>query len=551
MISQSASEQVSAPRPSRRRKWILAFGILAILIIAGLVVAGAVLSRRIEPYARQETIQYLSRRFDSDVALQVLHLRFPTTSPLRLLFTLGRGGSARLEGEGLSLRLKDRLDLAPLFVIQRFRCDVNLDSLLHPPAIVSHIVVDGMEIQIPPRAARPELATPQSAAQQNPSSAGVQIRKVTIRNAGLTLQPADPRRIPLRFDIQSLELQSTAPGTPMKYEASLTNAKPPGQIHATGTFGPWAAGEPGDTPVTGDYKFQQADLAVFAGIAGILHSTGTFEGKLSALTARGQASVPDFRLKMAGNPVPLSVRFTVLVDGTNGNTTLEPVNARLGSTNFTTSGGIIKHERDQPRAISLDMNMPDGDLRDLLRLALKGAPFMEGRVGLKTRIDIPPLTRKVREKLILDGRFEIRNGKFLHSTVQNQIASLSQRAQGEHDNSESGNVVSHMAGAFHLQNGIMQFRTLSFGIPGADLDLAGDYSIESEALDFGGALKLEATVSQMVTGWKKLVLRPVDRFFEKQGAGTFLRIRIDGTANAPKFAVNVAGRYLEAPIPKR
>jgi hypothetical protein len=108
-----------------------------------------------------------------------------------------------------------------------------------------------------------------------------------------------------------------------------------------------------------------------------------------------------------------------------------------------------------------------------------------------------------------------------------------------------------MMGVFHLENAAIRFHKLSFGIPGADIDLAGDYNLDSDTLDFGGTLKLQATVSQMVTGWKKVVLKPVDRLFEKEGAGTFLRIRVDGTSKAPKFGVNLAGRQLEAPLPKR
>jgi hypothetical protein len=538
---------------AKRRNWIVALSLVAILFVAGLAIAASVLAARIEPYARQQAIQYLSQRFDSDVQLDALHIRLPKTSPLRLLLTRGSGISAGIDGEGLSMRWKGRPGSAPLFVIRKFHCDFKLDSLLHPPVIVSEVTVDGMEIQIPPRDARPAglPGAVRPATQQNASKPGVIIEKVNIRNAGLVLQPRNPQRVPLRFDIQNLDLVSIAAGAPMRYDASLTNAKPPGKIHATGAFGPWRAGEPGDTPITGDYVFANANLGVFAGIAGTLQSTGKFEGKLSAISARGQASVPDFRLRMTGQPVPLNVRFAVLVDGTNGNTILQPVNATLGSTNFTTSGGIIKHEADQPRAISLTVAMPNGNLRDVLRLTMKGAPFMEGRLVLNTKIDIPPLTGKVREKLDLDGRFEVQDGTFLHSTIQSQIDGLSKRARGDVGNLETDQAVSHMLGTFHLENAVIRFQTLSFGVPGADIDLAGNYALDSDAIDFGGTLKLQATVSQMVTGWKRVVLKPVDRFFEKDGAGTFLRIRVDGTSKAPRFGVNIAGRQLEAPLPKR
>jgi hypothetical protein len=75
--------------------------------------------------------------------------------------------------------------------------------------------------------------------------------------------------------------------------------------------------------------------------------------------------------------------------------------------------------------------MPRGNLRDLLRLAMKGSPFMEGQIFLKTKIDIPPLTGKVREKLELDGQFRILEGKFLRSTIQDKLDSLSRRGQGQ------------------------------------------------------------------------------------------------------------------------
>jgi len=38
-----------------------------------------------------------------------------------------------------------------------------------------------------------------------------------------------------------------------------------------------------------------------------------------------------------------------------------------------------------------------------------------------------------------------------------------------------------------------------------------------------------------MTGWKRWVLKPVDPFFAKEGAGTFLRIKVTGTSKAAKF----------------
>ena len=328
----------------------------------------------------------------------------------------------------------------------------------------------------------------------------------------------------------------------MLYNAALTNPRPPGAIHAVGSFGPWNAEEPGDTPLSGNYTFEKADLGVFAGIAGILNSTGHFDGTLNSIHANGQASVPDFRLKMAGNAVSLVTQYEALIDGTNGNTILQPVRAMLGTTKFITSGGVVKHESDLRRTISLDVSVPQGDLRDLLRLAVKGTPFMEGQIFLKTKIDIPPLMGKVREKLKLDGRFEVQHGKFLRFATQDKIDSLSRRGQGKPNSKEIDEVVSGMKGTFKLENEVIRFTSLSFNVSGAKVALKGSYDLQRDALDFHGTLKLQAKVSQTMTGWKRWALKPVDPYFAKEGAGTFLRIEVTGTSKAAKFGRDKGNR---------
>jgi hypothetical protein len=45
----------------------------------------------------------------------------------------------------------------------------------------------------------------------------------------------------------------------MSYDISLHNPLPPGEIRAHGQFGPWNANEPGETPVAGEYTFQDAE----------------------------------------------------------------------------------------------------------------------------------------------------------------------------------------------------------------------------------------------------------------------------------------------------
>jgi len=517
---------------ARKRNWILGVALGIVSFAFGSAVAGFILAARFEPYARQQAIDYLSRRFDSDVRISTFHLRLPEISPLRLILTR-RWGTARLEAEGVSLRKKGAAAAEPLLSISKCSGDVDLDTLFQAPIRVPLVSVDGMQIQIPPHGARPSLpGNPAPAAQKTP----VAIQRIDIRHAEVVVLPKDPRKLPLRFEIENLRMAST--GAAMSYDASLTNAKPPGEIHATGTFGPWQSQEPGDTPVAGDYVFDNADLGVFHGIAGTLQSRGRFEGRLSAFTVHGQASVPNFRLRRVGNPVPLAARFEALVDATNGNTTLQPVAATLGATNFTARGAVIRHEAGQPRAISLDVTMPDGSLRDVLVLAVKTTPFMDGRLTLQAKVDIPPLAGKLEEKLILDGRFQVHDGHLLHPSIPAELDKILQRSDGHSANSDAASTTVAMSGAFHLENAWMHFTQLWCGIAWANLDLAGDYNLETDAVNFAGSLKVQPTVSQMVTGWKRLVLKPVDKYLQKKTAGSLLHIRVTGTSQSPQFDVN-------------
>jgi hypothetical protein len=481
-------------------------------------------------------MQYLRERFDSDVELGRLQVRIPSALPLRLLFRGGRGALAQVDGTNLSLRLRRRSDVPPILAIKHFTFEVDLRALLDTPKTVNRVTIDGLEIQIPPKGERPGAETGSKTGSSN-----VVIEEVLITNAHLVILPRDKTKVPLGFDVHDLRLDSAGKDVAMKYTAVLTNPKPPGEIHASGEFGPWASGEPGDTPLGGDYLFDNADLGIFNGIAGILRSTGKFEGTLSSITARGEATVPDFRLKSAGNPEPLTTTFEVLVDGTNGNTELKPLVATLGSTHFTTTGFVVRHNGDMRKTITLEASMPAGNLRDVLLLAMKGPPMMEGTIKLNTKIGIPPLDEKVKEKLQLDGTFEITNGRFLRSKIQQKIDALSRRGQGKTTDEEIDQVVDRMSGDFKLADESITFRTLAFAIPGAAVNIGGSYDMGADTLDFHGAFMLDAKVSQTQTGWKRWVLKPLDPFFSKPGAGTFLHIKIVGSAKDPQFGLDPGG----------
>lgn len=517
--------------PAKRRWLLIGMGVVLVGGV-GIVIAARVAAKRFEPAIRAQAIEYLESRFRCRVELAALRVNMPRLSLVDLLVRGGKGHVVRVEGEGLSMKFAP--DFPPLFALKSFRFDLGLEMLTRSEKTVESVVIEGMKINIPPKGQRPSVG-----GSGNPVK--VLVRDVQIAGADLFILPKDPSRKPLHFDISRLHLKSAGTDSAMDYQASLTNPKPPGQIESSGKFGPWAADEPGDTPLAGKYTFSNADLGVFKGIAGILQSTGNFTGVLNSITARGEASVPDFRLTSAGNPVPLHTDFEVLVDGTNGDTVLQPVRATLGSTKFTTTGAVIKHEKENRRRLNFDVTMPNGQMRDLLRLAAKGSPFLEGRIRMSCRIEIPPMSGKVKEKLRLSGRFDLKNAKFLRANIQDKIDELSRRGQGHPGDQAIDDVLSNMKGKFNLQDQVMRLDSLSFNLPGAAVAVAGQYDMANDQLDFHGSLSLTAKVSETMTGWKRWLLKPADPFFAKNGAGTFLRIRIQGSAHDPKFGPDHGG----------
>ena len=68
--------------------------------------------------------------------------------------------------------------------------------------------------------------------------------------------------------------------------------------------------------------------------------------------------------------------------------------------------------------------------------------------------------------------------------------------------------------------------------------MTGEYGLDGQTFDFRGEARLDAKLSQMTTGWKSILLKPVDPFFSKNGAGTEVPIRITGTESEPHFGLD-------------
>jgi hypothetical protein len=100
-----------------------------------------------------------------------------------------------------------------------------------------------------------------------------------------------------------------------------------------------------------------------------------------------------------------------------------------------------------------------------------------------------------------------------------------------------------------LQDGLLDFSLLHFQIPGTHADMTGKYSLDGATFDIHGLLKTDATVSQMTTGWKSILLKAVDPIFRKHGSGAEIPFKITGTRSEPHFGLDFGHDNAEAEAP--
>jgi hypothetical protein len=512
----------------RRRIWI-AIGIFAAVIVIALAVIGTLVIHRAGPILKSRITQTLSARFNSRVELDGLNV-----SVLRGL---------EVAGDGLRIYPTDDVVAAgatrPLIAIEHFTFRSGVFGLFVRPLHVGTVTVNALEIHIPPRQEREK---PANGGEKHRGAISVVVDEIVCTNSRLIIDTVNPKKDPKDFELRRITLRDVGPNAPWQYDATLVNAIPRGDIQARGTFGPWNTNDPGDSSITGTYTFGHAELNTIKGIGGLLSSTGNFKGQLNRIEVDGTTETPDFSLDTARHPMPLHTQFHAIVDGTTGDTYLQPVNAKLRNSSFTTSGAVI-NIKGEGHLIDLDLDVPAAHLEDFLDLAVNTRPaVVTGIIGTKTKLRISPGKESVPQKLSFNGEFTLRNMHFSNRQVQEKVDMLSERAQGRPEEAHAGAEVvpSQMTGTFSMDRGVIHFADLRYRLPGARVNLTGVYSLDGEQFDFRGKILTDATLSQMVRSpVLSGLLKIVSPFFKKPYAGAEIPVSISGTRSEPHFGLDL------------
>jgi hypothetical protein len=527
------------------RRWIWsAIALGATLIIAAVLFVSAVPLR--SETLKKRILETLAQRLDADVSLDDVSLRvFPRLHAV---------------GYGLIIRQHGRENVPPLIAIKEFTVDADVLGVWRKH--VAHVQLKGLDISIPPDRDDDDddkdrqdhrLHAPGPGAEKNQRSipkqhragsvaGGVVIDTLESTDARLIIVPRKPGKTPKTWAIHTLTMHKVSAEQAMPYAATLTNGVPPGEIVTSGTFGPWNRDEPGDTPLGGTFTFAKADLSVFKGIRGTLSAKGSFEGSLGYIEVNGQTETPDFVIEVGGHPFALHATYHTIVDGTNGDTRLERIDAQFLKSSLTAKGAVLDGPPGQKgRTVSLDIAMNKARIEDVMTMAVNTKrPPMSGGLQLTSKFLLPPGETDVAERLRLNGRFTLTQANFTNAEVQSKIVELSHRGRGRKAEESKEQVASDFRGRFVLGNGRLALDDLMFAVPGAQVKLAGNYDLKPETLAFKGNLLMDAKVSQTVSGIKSLLLKIADPLFSRPGGGSSIPIKIEGTRNDPKFGLDMS-----------
>lgn len=501
--------------------------IAAAILAAILLIAAAVLLftlRQLEPRLHAWVTSSLSQSLESEITLGEVRVGW---FPLRLT------------AHNLTVRHHGRTDIPPLLVVSSFTADLELMRLWTPT--VSDVRVDGMEIHVPPKdPGTGKRPIPRPKGGGDSGGSGLRVRHLTATNTRLAVVPRDARKNAKVWDIYKLELDDLGAGTPSPFRAALINPVPYGQIEANGNFGPWNSTEPGVSPLEGNYTFA-ADLGTIKGMHGRLDATGAMGGILEQIATRGETRTPDFKLtRLDGSSLPLNTTYEAVVDGTKGDVELTRVDVMLGSSPLHAKGVVEGTEGLKGKRVVLNIKSSSVNLAELLHLASKSEPAMaRGTVTIDAAFDLPQGDADVMDRLMLEGSFRADRLQFADAGVQEKIDTLSRRAQGRPNDESIDNVASKVTSRFDLKEGVLTYRGLAFNVEGASVRLDGTHRLESKALSLAGEVLLRSSASNTLTGFKRWLVKPFDPLFRKQGAGTRLVIRVEGTQDQPKVALEI------------
>jgi limonene-1,2-epoxide hydrolase len=507
----AAKKPANPDRPSRPpflRRWMI-----GLIVLVGAILLFAVLAYiRISPFSERSVLQNLTEASDSVVTIRSFRrTHFPSPGCVLEGIEFHKGQNR------FTIIAIDKLVIKGTY----------LGILRHH---IDHIKAVGAHIFIPPFGSDLTFNTEHS---------NIVVDEIIANGTQVEVAAEEQGKKPLLFDVHDALLTDVRWASPIHYQLKFHNPNPPGEIDVKGDFGAWTTGHPGDTPLSGEFSFDKADLSVYGGIAGLLSSEGKFDGPLKHIHITGTTDTPDFEVQSGGHKVDLKSQFDAFVDAIHGDTFLNRVDAKFGRTTVITEGSIAGTQGQKGKSALLHLTTRRGRIEDVLGLFVSTPRSpMSGELYLTSKAEISPGDEDFLRKVKMNGSFGVDAGKFTQSETQKDVDALSAGARGG-NKEDPETVVTDLTGQVALVGGVAQFSDLSFGVPGANARLHGTYDILNHRIDLHGHMRVDTKISKTSTGFKSFLLKVMDPLFKKKKKGEIVPVHILGTYEKPQFGLDL------------
>jgi hypothetical protein len=480
------------------------------MVCLGILVVVAVLGAKYWPFSENAVREDLAEASDTTVTIRSYH---PTYFP----------PGCTLEG----IEFRHGKNNFKLITINKLLVEGSYLGIIRRH--VPRITAIGARVFVPPFGGNIQFHSQHST---------IVVDELIANGTGVEFIPGDRNTRSLVFDVHEALLRSVRWGSPIQYRLKFHNPNPPGEISVEGKFGAWTDGHPQDTPMSGTYDFEHADLGVYGGIAGILSSTGKFEGVLKRINVSGTTNTPDFVVTSSGNKHSLSTKFDAYVDATRGDTYLSQVEAHIGRTTLLARGSIAGTKEGKGKVANLHFTSRHGRIEDILGMFVSAPRSpMSGDLKFVADSQFARSDRPFLESVKLQARFGIDDGSFKPET-QKDVNALSAGARGQNLD-DPATVLSDLKGRVALSDAVAHFFDLDFGVPDAKSHMHGNYNVESHRIDLHGDMAVDTNVSHTSTGVKALLLKIMDPFFHKKKKGEIVPVHILGTYEKPQFGLDL------------
>ena len=477
--------------------------VLAAILLLGFVIAAALLGRHYWPFTESAIRKNLASASSAQVQIGSFHKKYFPPGCIAENVSFRRDGSEQ-----------------PFITIRRLTISSNFAALLRHH--VSIFRAQGMHVIAAPNDFR-----------RNQSRKKTTIDNFVADDAVLEIAKKNSQPS-LRFTFHKFSFRNLNGQGVTTFAAEFDNPQPQGFIRTSGQFGPWNSNEPVATPVSGTYSLEHADLGVFRSIAGIVSSTGNFNGTLKQLGVQGTTHTPEFVVTKTHHGVPLDTQFSAVVDGTKGDVTLRSVVAHFGKDLINASGSIARRE-DGHRSAIMDLDCDKGRIEDTFYPFIHSPhPPLKGDVAFQMHVTLPSGHERFVKKLQLNSTFRIQNAKFTNPETEARVSRVS--SPPEQDNTES---LADFQGSVSLRDGVAHFANLSVHDQDAAALLRGNFDLTDQKVNMHGQLKTAASLAKTTHGIKAMFAKAIEPFFKKKPHKTVVPVHVGGTYSHPSFGLDL------------